>query len=103
MLHLPDELTQQQQEPDMPPSREEILSGLDDLFSTLTVDEAINTPSPAFRDTIAAHNNLASVSVTEIPGITVEDLRAESRRLMRSILREDGMSDLEETSFRTDP
>ena len=43
------------------------------------------------------------MSVTEIPGITIEDLRAESHRLMRSILREDSILDLEETSFRIDP
>ena len=43
------------------------------------------------------------MSITEIPGITIEDLRAESHRLIRSILREDDISDLEETSFRINP
>jgi hypothetical protein len=71
----------------MPPSSKEILPGLADLFSTLTINEYVNTPSPAFWDTTAAHNNLASVSVTETPSITVEDLRAESHRAMRFILR----------------
>jgi hypothetical protein len=41
--------------------------------------------------------------ITEILSITIEDLRAESRRLIRSILREDNISDLEETSFRINP
>jgi len=103
MPYLPDERTQQQQEPDMPPSREEILPGLDDLFNILTVDEAINTLSPVFRDTIAAHNNLASMSVTSIPGFTVEDARAELHGAMMSALRQDRMLDLDETGFRTDP
>jgi hypothetical protein len=43
------------------------------------------------------------MSITKIPSITIEDLRAESRRLMRFILREDNISDLKETSFRIDP